>query len=142
VRDGTSIGSVLAVVVGRSSYPFVGVSGWTLHSRHLLLLWLFYWLMGENVYPFVNLDAFVHDFDLVEIKVEASIDCHAQCRKFGPWKDEEEGRDWDAEPRGHCWRSYNKGRKKLGGIRRSSSPRGPSTRWKFSICTRKDTTVA
>jgi acyl-CoA synthetase (AMP-forming)/AMP-acid ligase II len=62
-----------------------------LYMQDTLLLWLFYWLMGAKIHPSVKLDAFVREFDLVEIKEEATIDYHIQCRKFGPWKDEEEG---------------------------------------------------
>jgi hypothetical protein len=62
-----------------------------LYIKDTVLLWLFYWLMGAKIHPSVRLDAFVREFDLVEIKEEASIDYHIQCRKFGPWKDEEEG---------------------------------------------------
>jgi hypothetical protein len=46
--------------------------------------------MGAKIHPSVKLDAFVREFDLVEIKEEASIDYHIHCRKFGPWKDDEE----------------------------------------------------
>jgi acyl-CoA synthetase (AMP-forming)/AMP-acid ligase II/acyl carrier protein len=61
------------------------------YIQDTLLLWLFYWLMGSKIHPSVKLDAFVREFDLVEIKEEASVDYHIHCRKFGPWKDEEEG---------------------------------------------------
>jgi hypothetical protein len=44
-----------------------------------------------KIHPCVKLEAFVREFDLVEIKEEASIDYHIHCRKFGPWKDKEEG---------------------------------------------------
>jgi hypothetical protein len=62
-----------------------------LYIRNTLLLWLFYWLMGAKIHPSVRLDAFVREFDLVEIKEEASIDYHIQCRKFRLWNEEEEG---------------------------------------------------
>jgi hypothetical protein len=62
-----------------------------LYIHDTLLLWLVYWLMGAKMHPSVKLDAFVREFDLVEIKEEPSIDYQIHCRKFGPRKDEEEG---------------------------------------------------
>jgi hypothetical protein len=55
-----------------------------LYMQDTWLLWLFYWLMGAKIHPCVELDAFVREFVLVEIKEEASIEYHIQCRKFGP----------------------------------------------------------
>jgi acetyltransferase-like isoleucine patch superfamily enzyme len=81
----------LRICSGGGSIELSICGSFGLDSQDTLLLWLFYWLMGAKIHPSVKLGAFVREFDLVKNKEEAYIDYHIQCRKFGPWKDEEEG---------------------------------------------------
>ena len=51
---------------------------------------VFYSMMGAKIHWTVNLDAFVREFDLVEIDKHADVSFGVDCRKFGVWSKEKD----------------------------------------------------
>jgi acyl-CoA synthetase (AMP-forming)/AMP-acid ligase II/acyl carrier protein len=55
------------------------------------LISFFYIAMGAKVHNSVSFDAFIREFDLVEICEEVSIQSPLHCRKFGTWDEGSDG---------------------------------------------------
>jgi hypothetical protein len=54
------------------------------------LIWLFYSLMGARLHPLAEIDAFIREFDLVEIGAATKLQYGVNCRRFSVW-DRENG---------------------------------------------------
>ncbi|CAB9523597.1 Putative fatty-acid--CoA ligase FadD21 [Seminavis robusta] len=50
------------------------------------LIWLFYRLMGTKMPTSVKVDAFLREWDLLEVGHSTSIEADVRPRKFGPWE--------------------------------------------------------
>ncbi len=53
------------------------------------LIKLFYFLMGAKVHRSVSIEAFIREFDLVQIEEHSSLQYQVHSRKFGAWNEDE-----------------------------------------------------
>jgi len=56
------------------------------YVKNTPLIWLIYFVMGTKIHPTAKVDAFIREFDLVEIAKGASVEHPIHCRKFGTWE--------------------------------------------------------
>jgi len=53
------------------------------------LLWLVYFSLGAKIHPSTKLDAFIREFDLVEIGAHSEVKLDLVCRRFSLWESDD-----------------------------------------------------